>query len=598
MNTTAASTPLSEPPLARPELDEWASRLLDRLKGVIEIAVLRVEGQAAQPLASAPKTMPLNRLGYAEAIARARSTRSTTLMPLDRVEDSISEVIVMPLPVLQGEAVLVVGISELPARQIELLIEHISEASGWAVHHLSMGNLQQAFRSVDAQRTSFNMTAEMLDAANPTEARQALVSLIAEALSASRVALVRRRAFRRARLIAVAGEARFDRRLRLNDLTEQVGHEALMRREAIIWRRGDPVGTVLATLSEAHGDAAIAAMPLGDGEGEMSEVLVIQWPTLEAMPDLKLWAPVWVLSRPVLLLQEKAGRGALGRLFSTMSKGASRLFGPRALKTKIVTLAVIAALTAIFLVDVPNTLRATATIDDPDLRVLTSPADGFLASVTVLPGDSVVVGQEVARLDTSDLILREAELEAQLARHLSEAALARGERDLGRASVAEAEANETQARLDMARRDLNRAVIRAQTNGLVLEGDLRQRIGSQVSYGESLIQIAPRNAVELRLSVANRDGARLATGLTGKLRLNAAPDQPLDVTVMRVKPGAETLDGEMRFVAFASLGEAPLRLENGMQGVARLSVGEAKIWEVWLKPAFEIAYLFFWRWLP
>jgi hypothetical protein len=54
----------------------------------------------------------------------------------------------------------------------------------------------------------------------------------------------------------------------------------------------------------------------------------------------------------------------------------------------------------------------------------------------------------------------------------------------------------------------------------------------------------------------------------------------------------------MRFVAIASLGEAPLRLENGMQGVARLSVGEAKIWEVWLKPAFDIAYLFFWRWLP
>lgn len=581
-----------------PDIDAWCERVRGRIGGILELGVLRASRTEAVAVGRSPETMPLNRAVYAEAVARARGTKTAVLLPFDRPEDGISEVIAIPLATGEGDAVVLAGIAELDSQTIELTMTYLQEASGWVVYALSRAQIDEAARTAFAQHTAFSITAELLDSRSASEANQALVSLAAEPLGASRAVLIRRRFFGRPKMVAVSGQARFDRRQRLNDLTEQAGSEALLRREALIWKRGDSASSVLATLAEAHGDAAIAAIPLGDEKGKMRDVLVLHWQALDDMPELERWVPLWVLSRPVIGLQERASFGPLRRTGAMIWRGLGALLGPRALKAKFITLLVLGAAAAALLIEVPNSLPAETTIDDPDLRVLASPADGYLAEVLALPGDAVEAGQIVARLDTSDLRLNEAELEAQLARHLAQEALSRQNRDLGAAAVAQAEAGETTARLEKVRTEIDRAVIRAQVDGLVLEGDLRQRIGSQVSYGEALMQVAPRLGVEVRVSVRNRDGSLLQPGLTGTLRLRAAPTQPLPVEVVRVKPGAEIIDGEARFVGYATVEPGEMRLENGMRGVARLDLGRANIWEVWLKPAAQTAYLFIWRWLP
>lgn len=580
------------------EVETWCERVAARLPGFIELGVLLVSGGAGQPIGSSPADMPFDRPGQAEAIARARGAKAPILLPLDRVEDGIAEVVAIPLTLDEGEAVILAGLAEMSSQKIELAMEFLREASGWVVHALSRDALSAAWARISAQRAAFEITAELLDARNATEANQVLVSMTAKPLGASRAVLIRRRFLGRARLVAVSGQARFDRRQRLNDLTEQAGHEALLRREMLVWQRGDGQGSVLATLAKAHGDAALAAIPLGDASGDLRDVVVLHWAQLEDMPDLSLWAPLWVLSRPAIALQERAGHGPLRRAALGIQTGLTRLFGPRAFKTKLVVSLLLAFVLSAVFVDVPNTMPAETTIDDPDLRVLSAPADGYLDAVLALPGDQVRAGQEVARLDTADLRLNEAELEAQLARFLAEEALSRQNRDLGAAAVAQAEANEVRARLAKVRSEIERSVIRAQSDGMVVEGDLRQRIGSRVTFGEALMQIAPRRDVEVKISVRNRDGDRLVPGLTGTLRLRAAPQTPLPVVVQRVKPGAEIIDGEARFVGYAVVEAGTMRLENGMQGVARLDLGQARLWQVWIRPTFEMAYLFFWRWLP
>jgi hypothetical protein len=580
------------------QLAVWCSKLVEQVRGIREAGIVILDDSSARKIACAPDEMPLNRSGYAMALSQMRAAGSAVLYPLDRAEDDITEVIALPLATIEGNAALIVGLSALPADQVELIMAHLNAATGWVVHYLSLERLGKAMRAVEVQQNGFALSAELLDATSPTEARQAFTSLVARYLNASRVALVRRSAFGKMRLEAVSGEAKFDRQTRLNDLTQQAGYEALVRREDVIWRMGDASGSVLSNLASAHGDGAIASIPLGDAKGRMVEVLIIQWPSRKAMPDLSLWNALWILARPVLQLQDKSHRGFFKRNGAAVWHGLGVLFGPRGLKTKVITVLLIAAVIAVTVVNVPDTLRAETVIDDPDLRVISAPTDGFLESVSVLPGDTVVAGQEVARIDASDLRLREVELEAQVARHLAQASVSRRARDLGSAAVAEAEMAEAQARLDLARRDLENAVIRAQSGGLVLDGDLRQRIGSKITYGETLMQIAPRRGIELRVSVDNRNGAKLLPGMTGTLRLKSAPQDPLQLTVTRIKPNAETIDGELRFVGYADLAPNDLRLENGMQGIARLDQSHKPIWKVWIEPALEIAYLFFWRWLP
>jgi multidrug efflux pump subunit AcrA (membrane-fusion protein) len=275
-----------------------------------------------------------------------------------------------------------------------------------------------------------------------------------------------------------------------------------------------------------------------------------------------------------------------------------RLFGPRAFKLKLIVFVTLTVLFTIAFVHIDNTLRADVVIDDPDLRVMSAPMDGFIEDVFVIPGDVVTVGQPLLQLEDDEIKLRIAELDAQIARHTARAAVARANRDRAEAAIADAERAEAEARLSLAKRELDQTLIVARTAGLILEGELLQRLGARVTFGEELLRIAPRQGIELQLSVRNRDGDLLVEDLTGRVRLDAVPEEALMVRVTRIKPRAETIDGELRFVAFGELQSVSSNFENGMQGTARLSLGKAPVYEVWLKPIAETVYMFLWRWMP
>ena len=444
----------------------------------------------------------------------------------------------------------------------------------------------------------------MLDAERPTEARQILVRrcLPSYLQRPNRVVLVRLGIFGAAHSDSISGESKFDKKSQLNDLTRQVAHEAQLR----LWRRSAggaarrKEASLMGRLGEMHGDAAIDAVPLTDALGNITEVVVLHWSDDAQLPDIDAWSVVWTLARPIPGCRKRTGaaRGFVMRNLMASKTVLRRLFGPRAFKLKLVAALLLTAVFVTAFVQVEDTLRADVVIDDPDLRVMSAPIDGFIEEVFVIPGDRVSAGQALLKLEDDEIRLRIAELEAQKARHMARAALARSNRDRAEAAVAEAEQAETDARLSLARRELAQTVISARVDGIILEGDLRQRLGARVTFGEELMRIAPQQGIEVQLSVRNRDGDRLAIGLQGRLRLEAAPDVPLSVQVMRLQPRAETIDGELRFVAFGELSAGALEIENGMQGAARLDLGQATIYAVWIRPILETVYMFLWRWLP
>ena len=591
---------VKHPPELVQRLEKWCEDLRSRLPGLIEVGLLRLDTGGVMKIASAPKTMPIERAGYREAVARMRAANSAVLLPLDRPEDGLAETVAMPV---QGQAldtpfVLVVGMSEMPASRVQLVMSQLEIALGWVLHHLTLDTLAKNKEQMDIYDQSFLLCAEMLDTESPIEARQTMASLVASYLGCDRVVLVTR-GLLGLKISSVSGETKFDRKSRINDLTRQVAHEAQLRRSAISWDRNKAdKTTIIARLAAMHGDAAAMAVPLTTADGRIEEVIVLHWASENAVPDLTAWSVLWTLGRPILNQKDIAARGAIVRNIHAVKYGLKRLFGPRAFKLKflVATLALVTA--AVIFLEVDNTLRADVTIDDPDLRVISAPLDGFIESSLVIPGDTVQVGQPLLKLEDEEIRLRIAELQAQIARHAARAAVARANRDRAEAAVADAERTETEARLALAEQELEQTLIRAQTAGVVIEGDLRQRLGARVSFGEELLRIAPREEIELELSVRNRDGDRLTEGLIGRARLDANPENVLEVEITRVKPGAETIDGELRFVATGKLQSSGAEIENGMQGLARLDLGRAPLYEVWLRPIAETVYMFAWRWLP
>jgi multidrug efflux pump subunit AcrA (membrane-fusion protein) len=581
-------------------LKNWCEDLRKRLPGLVEVGLLRLDPEGAGRIASAPETMPMERVGYREAIARMRASNVAVLVPLDRPEDGIVEAIAMPVKGsgIDTPVVLIVGVSEMPAARLQLVMAQLEVSLGWVLHHLTLDTMAQIKGEMAIYDQAFLLCAEMLDTETPLEARQAMASLCAKDLGCDRVVLVGRGLFG-LKIQTISGETRFDRKSRINDLTSQAAHEAQLRRAPVRWDRSDPNRTsIIGRLAEMHGDEVAMAVPLTNAKGDIDEVIILHWAAANKVPDLEAWSVLWTLARPILEQKDIAARGALARLGHAAKMGLKRLFGPRAFRLKLLVAGVIFAALAVVFVQVDNTLRADVVIDDPDLRVVSTPIDGFIEEVFVIPGDAVSVGQPLLKLEDAEILLRIAELDAQIARHTARAAAARAVRDRAEAAVADAERAEAEARLALARRELAQTTIVARTAGIVLEGDLRQRLGARVTFGEELLRIAPRQGVELKLSVRNRDGDRLVEGLAGQVRLDAAPESPLNVLVTRIKPGAETIDGELRFVAFGELQSASGQIENGMQGNARLSLGRAPVYQVWLRPIAETVYMFLWRWLP
>ena len=585
-------------------LQDWCVDLRARLPGLVEVGLLRLAPEGSAPITAAPEDAVMGRLGYREAIARMRAAQAAVLLPLDRTEDGIAEVIAMPVKSAQAppgpaaEIAVLVGVAEMPASRVQLIMAQLEVALGWLMFHLGRQAMAETRVQAQIHEQAFLICAEMLDAEGPTEARQILASLLARYLKADRVVLVRRGLFG-LRIQSISGESKFDRKSQLNDLTRQVAHEAQLRRAPISWRRDAPEkAALMGRLGELHGDAAIDAVPLTDARGNITEVVVLHWSDGTHVPDSEAWSVVWTLACPILAEKDRAARGFVMRNLLASKTALKRLLGPRAFKLKLITAALLAAILVMAFVQVENTLRADVVIDDPDLRVISAPIDGFVEEVFVIPGDRVSAGQPLLKLEDDEIRLRIAELEAQRARHVARAARARSNRDRAEAAVAEAEQAETEARLSLARRELEQTVISARAAGIVLEGDLRQRLGARVTFGEELMRIASQQGIEVRLSVRNRDGDRLQVGLQGRVRLEAAPDVPLSVQVMRLQPRAETIDGELRFVAFGELAAGAPEIENGMQGGARLDMGQATIYAVWFRPILETVYMFLWRWLP
>lgn len=578
--------------LRAPALTEWCEMLRTRLRGVLEVAVVARVDEGLAALAMAPASLELGK--YAKAADAVAGRDSGLLQPMATEVDGVAEVIAYPVGPMH---VALIGLAELPERQLQLIMQQVQLAAGWVWWDIVREAGLRAEARSDRLQGSFELFSELLDAGKVLEMQQLLCSIVADRMGASRVSLVMKNWRGKVRLRAVSGTTTLDRRTTLNDLTEQAGAEAIARREAIVHHEGDGGGP-LRSLARMHEDKSAASVPLSDARGRVRGALVIEWPERVGDDMLSDWSSLWILAAPAIELRRRANRNIFQVAGSSIGAAFGALLGKGHLWLKAGTVAVLALAALMYWGTGTLTLRADTVIDDTGLRIVSTPADGFLSEVRVIPGDEVTPDTVIAVLDDSDLRLRQLELEAQAARYRAEEAIATRQADQGAVAVARAQTAEVEARLSLLERELEQTVIRAGTTGLVLQGDLRQRIGGQVERGEALMEIAPRQDVEVRVDVANRDGDELVPGLTGTLRLNVAPETPLAIEVIRVKPAAESVDGELRFVGYARIAQTDIRLENGMQGAARLQLGEAPLWRIWLLPAWETLYLFLWSWLP
>jgi multidrug resistance efflux pump len=245
---------------------------------------------------------------------------------------------------------------------------------------------------------------------------------------------------------------------------------------------------------------------------------------------------------------------------------------------------------------------ADARLEGRVQRAIVATMDGFVAEAHVRAGDTVEEGQILARLDDGDLQLERVNGSSRLAQLESEYREALGQHDRSRASILRAQMDQVGAEQSLVDARIARTALSAPFSGVVVAGDLSQRLGSPVARGDVLFEVAPQDGYRIILRVDERDITALRVGQAGRLRLSALPNEELPFSVRHIQPVTVAEDGLNHFRVEAHLqtegvGEsARRRLRPGMEGAARVEVGERPLLWIWTHRAIDTLRLGAWRW--
>jgi multidrug efflux pump subunit AcrA (membrane-fusion protein) len=287
---------------------------------------------------------------------------------------------------------------------------------------------------------------------------------------------------------------------------------------------------------------------------------------------------------------KRSDRWIGARLAAGAGEKLGRIFGYEHTGIKIIVLLIAAALGTAIFGRFPYRVKAPVILRTDDLTYMTAPFDGHIEKVLVRVGDEVETGEELLRLDQNQLLLREAELIAEKNRYSSEFEKARAAGSPADMRITQALYDQSDARHKLVRYQLDRSVVRAPFSGIIVEGDLKERIGLPVHQGDLLFKIARIERLYAELKVSETDIHQVEQSLQGEIALASRPEDVYRIEVFRIEPIAVAEDKGNVFIVHASF---PTGFQDwwrpGMTGVAKLEIGDRSL--IWIATHRTVDFL-------
>lgn len=380
------------------------------------------------------------------------------------------------------------------------------------------------------------------------------------------------------KLRAISRTEQFDRQMAAAQMLEAVMEECVDQDEEILWPAPEGVTTVARDhekycAEQKSGNISSLPMRL---DGKVVAVLTCERNgtafTLTELQQLRL-ACDQVARRLSELKHYDRWFGARWSVH-TREYFAGWL-GPEHTWSKVSAIATVIVLALLFLVRVHYRVEGNFILRSDEAEYLTAPFDGYIDQVFVRAGDIVTNGQPLLALNRSELLLDQASAQADVARYSREAEKAQATGDISDMRINDALAKQAQAQLDLATYHLDNAVIRAAFNGVVVQGDLRERIGSPVKQGDVLYEVSRIDTLFAEAQIPERDVKEVLGSTKGQIAFVTLPKLKFPVTVQMVEPAAVTeKDGNVFLVRLKPDNGSLAWWRPGMTGLCKLSAGK------------------------
>jgi multidrug resistance efflux pump len=168
--------------------------------------------------------------------------------------------------------------------------------------------------------------------------------------------------------------------------------------------------------------------------------------------------------------------------------------------------------------------------------------------------------------------------------------------DLVKVRVVSAEIDQVTAEKELTQQQLQKIVLTAPFDSVVIEGDLSQMLGSPVERGDMLFKIAPLEGYRIILKVDERLISYVKVGQKGMLTLSSMPDRKFMLTVQKITAVAKADNNENIFRVEANLDNVPDLLRPGMEGIGKINTGRQNLLWIWTHELIDWLRLWFWSW--
>lgn len=353
----------------------------------------------------------------------------------------------------------------------------------------------------------------------------------------------------------------------------------------------------LTLMQTLQAPAGLLGVPVRDRSGQ-TQAVVFCLPEREALApkDINQLLLMLELVLPKLQASRQASLGWIRRWQAFMLPHLQRLLGPGQPWLKFWTAVGSLVLLILLLGRFPYSVEATAQLTTDSTRILTSQNDGRLLDVLVDMGDWVQEGQVLSRLDTIELRQQELEIRSEMQRFQAEEDKARAAGALADLQVSYFKREQSQARLKRVQYLLEQAEIKAPFEGVVVEGERRNLLGSSVRRGDKLFRVAKVENLYVVLQVPERDVRDVFNQAHGRLVLLSQPGKEIHFRIANFVPMAQVKGEEGNQFLVKAMIEDPVQdwWRPGMTGLAKVDVGSRNIGWILLHRVIDTLRLKFW----
>ncbi|GAD78827.1 HlyD family efflux transporter periplasmic adaptor subunit [Vibrio ezurae] len=606
MTQQVEAAPEQTPHDAATQQNDYYQEWLAKHKAVIPglqsaVIYLPINGELVPIADFEPQQAAFNQLNELldnhKTIIQPQVTRLATISP-----EGEAFGLIYPMLDKQGELIALAGFAVQVKTQTELtqaltVLQWSAAGIEVAEHQL---RAQQALDEQESYSTRVELLARVLSESSYGASATRAVTEIAVLLNCDRVSLGQYQK-NRCRLKHLSHSAQFGKKMNHVRQIERVMDECIDQGKIIHFPESDidehAITQAHQTLSESQGDIGVMSVPLYL-RGEIYGALVV-----EGKPD-QVWSKsesefcqsIFSLILPTLEDKRLNDRPWYRKLFDGTRRQLARLFGPNYLGRKLFILGALIIGYLLATVTGEYKLSANAQIESAVQRAIVAPYDGYINQALVRAGDRVAQGELLVQMDDRDLRLERLKWLSEESKLVRQRLEALSIRDRAKINILNAQEKQVQVQLSLVESQLQRGQLLAPYDGVVVNGDLSQRLGSAVSKGELLLEVAPLDSHRIKLQVAEDQIAELKLGQAGTLYLSALPEQGFEFVISKLTPVTEAVDGASYFIVEAQLQTFSQQLQPGMEGIGKVAINEQLLFHIWTREMAQWLRLQAWSW--